>query len=401
MRQAVVFGAGSVGRGFVGQLLCDAGWMVTFLDVAPELVSALARDGGYLHVTVSNLGTERRMIGPVTALDSRDPAAVNALLHADLAVSSVGARALPDIADTLAKAIAKRVGSGSPPLNVLLAENLHGVGNRMRALLARRLPGTPVDVLDAQVGLLETSIGRMIPSADPGVRAGGSTTVVVEPYAFLPYDAAATRGRALDIPGLVADTSVPFAFYADRKLYIHNMGHCFTAYLGEFVGAEAIWQAIAKPEIRYLVRAAMVESAIGLAARFNVPPAGLVGHVEDLLHRFGNRGLGDSVLRVGRDPVRKLAADDRLLGALTLAASGDLPGHHVSLAVAAGALKAQRQVGWNDEQVWEHLTASLAPDVLEPRRELLSSQLAGLKTGFDFSAQIALIGQAYEPSTVV
>lgn len=398
-RSAVIFGAGSVGRGLIAELLCEAGWQVTFLDVVPALVTALATEHSYPHVTVSNTDVVRKLVGPVTAVDARDTdAAVAAVTSADLAVTCVGARILPAVADTLAKAVVIRISTGRPPLDILLAENLHAAATVMRDLLAERLPTIDPVVLDSQVGLMETSIGRMIP--DPARLGTEPTAIYVEPYRRLPYDAAAGRGARLDIPGLVADPTVPFDFYSDRKLYVHNMGHCFAAYLGNLVGATTIWEAIADPGIRYLVRAAMVESVAGLSVCYGVPLPGLLAHVDDLLYRFGNRQLGDTVERVGRDPERKMAAGDRLLGALANAASQGLPGHHLSLAVAAGAVRL-RDAGWSDDHLWLHLAAALGADVLDERRTLLAAQIAGIATGLDFSQQIALIESAYEPSHVI
>ncbi|MEA4945290.1 MAG: hypothetical protein VB080_12740 [Propionicimonas sp.] len=402
MQKAVVFGAGAVGRGFIGQLLSEAGWFVTFLDVQPDLVKHLAMEGSYPHVTVTNDDSERTLIRPVTAIDARDTgAACAALLEADLAVSCVGARVLPAVADTLATAVSSRIAAGLAPLDVLLAENLHGASTVMRGLLSDRLPDLGSDELDAAVGLMETSIGRMIPAPDPSRVGSDLTAVFVEPYKMLPYDDTARRGALIDVPGLVADTSVPFAFYGDRKLYVHNLGHCMTAYLGEVAGATTIAEAIAIPAVRYFVRSAMVESAVALASTYSVSLVDLLAHVDDLLHRFGNRALGDTVARVGREPLRKLAAHDRLLGALDLAAAYGLPGHHLSLAVAAGAYRVLRTEGWGEPQLWSHLEVSLADGVLEPRRQLLASQIDALKRGFDYNAQITLIEKAYEPSHIV
>lgn len=403
MRQAVIFGAGSVGRGFIGQLLCEAGWRVTFLDVAPELVKALAADGSYPHVTLSNAGSSRTLVGPVTAIDARDvKAAVQALAEADLAATSVGARVLPAVADTLAKAVALRIELGRPPLNVLLAENLHDCAAVMRSLLAVRLPELSADVLDAEVGLLETSIGRMIPVPNPEVLARQPSIIFAEPYKLLPYDASAARGQLPDVPGLVADSSVPFSFYLDRKLYVHNMGHCFTAYLGMLVGATTIWEAIADPGIRYLARAAMVETGIALSERYSTSAVDLLGYVDDLLRRFGNRALADTTERVGRDPGRKMAGGDRLLGAFEFAASQRLPAHHLSLAVAAGAVRLQRTEGWDATRLWRHLAANLADGVLDDsRRELIEAQVAALALGFDFAEQIDLIERAGQTQPVL
>ncbi len=398
MRQAVIFGAGSVGRGFLGELLCGAGWFVTFVDIDPVLVRTLATDGSYPHLTVSDAGERRTTVGPVTALHARDrDAVVEALLHADLAATSVGAAVLPAVADTVARGVGRRVALCRPPLDILLAENVHGCAEVMRRLLAERLPELSAPALAAAVGLLETSIGRMIPLPLPDPDA--PTLVRAEPYRFLPYDAGAVAGAPLDIEGLVADDTVPFRYYGDRKLYVHNLGHCAIACLGRLAGLELVWQAVGRPEIRLLARGAMLESAIALSLRYGVPLPPLVDHVDDLLHRFGNRALADTTQRVSRDLPRKLAADERLLGACRLAAEEGVATRHLSLAVAAAAALAGTG-GEDGAGLWAQLDGTLA-DVLDgPRRDLLSRQLAGLRGGFDAAAQLALLDDVFEPSRI-
>src|SRR5262249_10510069 len=59
-------------------------------------------------------------------------------------------------------------------------------------------------------------------------------------------------------------------------------------------------------------------------------------HEADLLRRFRNRALGDTVARVARDPARKLRRDDRLVGAaLPCLEEGIRPGHAARATAAA------------------------------------------------------------------
>jgi mannitol-1-phosphate 5-dehydrogenase len=269
----------------------------------------------------------------------------------------------------------------------------------MRTLLSERLPSMSATTLADSVGLIETSIGRMIPAAaavgpEPGL-------VVTEAYKLLPYDGSAALGGVLDVPGMVWDASVPFSFYGDRKLYVHNLGHCFTANLGLLAGDELVCEAIGRPGIRYVVRAAMAESALALAAKYRVSPGPLFDHVDDLLHRFDNTALGDTNERVARDPERKLAAGDRLVGALRSALELALPSRHLSLAVASGAVRLLAVPGWHEARLWTHLEASLGDVMDAGQRRLLRSQVQSLRSGFDIEAQLALIGQTFEPSRVI
>jgi mannitol-1-phosphate 5-dehydrogenase len=142
-----------------------------------------------------------------------------------------------------------------------------------------------------------------------------------EAYNQIIADRAAFVGEIPSVPGLVLKDN--FAAYVDRKLFIHNLGHATAAYHGHLAGKHLIPQCVADPQIRAAARAAMWASATALIARypteFNI--ANQTEHVDDLLRRFGNAVLNDSVYRVGRDLYRKLAPDDRCIGALRLVQS--------------------------------------------------------------------------------
>lgn len=71
----------------------------------------------------------------------------------------------------------------------------------------------------------------------------------------------------------------------------------------------------------------MGQAAEALHAEYgdDLPMGELTEHIDDLLRRFRNRALGDTVFRVGRDLPRKLCRDDRVVGAMLLAAKHHLP----------------------------------------------------------------------------
>jgi mannitol-1-phosphate 5-dehydrogenase len=391
MSEAVVIGAGCIGRGFVAKLFSDAGWHVTFLDILAPLVEALARDGSYVHMTVDKGQAVRTVVGPVSAIDNgRDPGgAVAALVSADVAATAVGGARLAEIAPLIATAVAQRITVGRPPLNLLLCENLHGAASVMRGLLIEQAGVSAADI-DAQLGLLETSIDRTIPVVGAEMQAVDRSIMVADPYRPLLYDIAAVRGPVLDVPGIAGDPSVPFAFYGERKLYVHNMGHAMTAYLGERAGADLVCDAIAIPEVHGLVRGAMAESSTALAAAYSQPLQPLVDLVDDLLDRFADRALPDPVARVGRHPERKTAPGDRLLGPYASAVRQGLPSAHLSLAVAVGADALRRHCGWSRACVWRHFGPDL-DDLTAAQRGLLDAQIDLLAQGADLTAHSTLI----------
>jgi mannitol-1-phosphate 5-dehydrogenase len=107
------------------------------------------------------------------------------------------------------------------------------------------------------------------------------------------------------------------------------MGHAATAYFGyEFDNSfEYIWEPLEVADINERVRTCMHEAAVALNREYphHLPMGELNEHIEDLVERFRNRALGDTIYRVGRDLYRKLHKNDRLVGAMLLAQKHDLP----------------------------------------------------------------------------
>lgn len=308
---AVIFGAGNIGRGFIGPLFADAGAKVTFIDVSPVIVQRIRADGEY---PLEIVGEEpvTRQIRNIFVADGNDrEAAVAAILEADIAATCVGAKAIQYIIPNLAAGVRARAEQGRPPLNLLICENLMDADAYIRELLQKELTEKQLE----RIGLVETSVGRMVPSLKQ--HGDGEEInplrIAVEEYCVLPVDQAAFKGEIPQIPNMVPFT--PFHYYIERKLFIHNMGHAVCAYLGQLLGYTYIWESIGDPFVRLFAQNAMLESAGALSRKYRVDCVPLLEHIGDLLRRFGNRALGDTCARVGADIPRKLARMDRLTGA--------------------------------------------------------------------------------------
>ena len=327
MKQAVIYGAGNIGRGFVAQLFSRAGYEICFVDVDATLVEALNRRGEYPLRILLEQGFREEIVRPVRALHGGDIEAVSqAVARADIMATAVGAAALPHIAGPVAAGLALRFASAMRPLDILLCENMPGAASYMRGLVG----------CGETVGLVETAVGRMVPVQTEAMRDGDALRICVEEYAELPADRAAFRAGIPAIEGLIPNA--PFEFYLERKLFVHNMGHAITAYAGALRGYAYIWEAIGDPVVRALVLAAMRESAAALCEKHGRGHGELDMYIQDLLRRFGNRQLGDTVARVGRDLPRKLADNDRLFGAARLCEAYGVDCAHIRKGIAAALL---------------------------------------------------------------
>ncbi len=337
-RSAVMFGAGNVGRGFLGQLFSESGYEVVFVDVDEALVDALNARRAYTIQLVDNQSRQEITISPVRALRAGDAAFVSqALAEASLAATAVGTRILPQIAPLVAQGITRRATAGNQdPLNIIICENLKDAAAAFRTLVSAHIPQDIWPYFQAQVGFVDTVIGRMVPPPTPEMRALDPSLIAVEPYKELPVDRRGFTGPIPAISGMeVCDN---FGAYTARKLYIHNCGHAVLAYLGYLRGCQYGYQALEDPLVRPLLEKALAESSAGIVAAYGVQPGWLEKHAADLLHRFANRALGDTTFRLGRDPARKLSPDDRLVGAARLAEKAGVKPEAISWGIAA-ALK--------------------------------------------------------------
>ncbi len=309
--KAVIFGAGNIGRGFIAPLFSLDGWDVTYIDVAKPVIERINADHEYPLKIVYGDREDIITVKNVSAIDGNDTErASEAVASSDVCATCVGAKAIKYILPNFAAGVKKRYARGGAPINLLICENLMDADLYIKDLLKDMLTPEELDT----VGLVETSVGRMVPVPKAKGEGENPLSIAVEEYGVLPVDRAAIKGEWHDVKNIVPFT--PFHYYIERKLYIHNMGHAITAYLGDVVfGFEYIYQSIAKPCVRLIAEDAMIESAMALSKKYGTGFEPLMQHVWDLIRRFGNRALGDTCARVGADIPRKLARSDRLIGA--------------------------------------------------------------------------------------
>jgi len=268
---------------------------------------------------------------------------VDAIANCDIMATAVGARILQFIVPNIIAGLRKRWETGKAPLNIIICENLNDANKILEAMLKEQLTEEEQTLFDESVGLVEASIGRMVPVQTEEMKAGEPMRVCVERYGFLPVDKAAFKGGVPEIKNMVPYE--PFDFYIKRKLYVHNMGHATCAYLGDLLGLDYIYEAIAVPEVRILVQNAMQESEVALCRKYGAPMMDLQEHITDLLYRFTNVALKDTCRRIGGDPARKLSPSDRLIGSSKLAMEMGVTPAYIAVGAATGLRRYLKENG--------------------------------------------------------
>ena len=334
MKKFIMYGAGNIGRGFIGQLFSGAGYSVGFVDINKEFIARLNQDKEYPVDVVSNSGTEEIIVKNAYGIDGSDIELVSEeIASADIMATAIGVNVLKFIAKPIALGLKKRFERGAKPFNIIICENLIGADHFLKGLVKEQIPEY-ADKIDNEIGFVEASIGRMVPMLSEEKRKGNPLRVAVEPYNILPVDKAAFKGEIPNLEKLYPYE--PFNLFIQRKLFMHNMSHATCAYLGFLRNYEYIYETVADFDIKYVAYRALVQSALAIAKENGVNIEELLPHAENLLYRFTNKALADTVSRVGKDTKRKLSSNDRLIGALSLAEKHGLPCEFLCIGIAAG-----------------------------------------------------------------
>lgn len=335
-KNAVIYGAGNIGRGFIGQLFYEGGFEISFIDVNKELISLLNEKKQYPVKFVDNDSVSEIIIKNIRGIDgspenSRE--VFDAISKADIMATAVGVNILKFIMKPIAEAINKRFADENySPLNIILCENMIGAGTYMREGISEHIDAGFKPLYNEKIGVAEASVGRMVPVQTAEMKAGNPLRIVTEYYKMLYVDKDALRGDIPKIEGIIAHS--PFGYFIERKLYIHNMAHAVCAYLGQLAGYEYIWQAIGDRYIKEVAAGAMRYSGMALKQIYGEFD---FGYIDEVLARLANRALGDTAQRVGADIKRKLSPSDRLAGVYRLCAENNLPVGYICLVIAAAA----------------------------------------------------------------
>ena len=337
MKKILLFGAGKIGRSFVAQLFSRGGYEVVFVDINQKLVDLLNSNKEY-KVIVKGKNEYSIPVNNYRAIHfSEKDKLLKEFSETPLIATSVGLNNLPDLYPLFAEALVFRY-KKTPfaPVDFIIAENVRHADKLFEQNLKTYLPENyPFEKL---VGLVETSIGKMVPIMTQKDLKEDPLHIFAEEYNTLPLAAKGFKNHLPEVSGLKYITNIQA--WVDRKSLIHNLGHAAAVYFGYLEEPEEklLWKVLANKTVLEKTRATMLQSANILLHKYpyNFTINVLEEHVDDLLRRFQNKALGDSVFRVGCDLYRKLRKDDRLSGAIKLATILGQPYNLILEALVAG-----------------------------------------------------------------
>lgn len=351
--KALHFGAGNIGRGFIGKLLADSNVEVIFADVNESVINLLKTNRTYGVKIVGDSVNTVEQVKNVTGVNSKDEAAIIALFNeVDLVTTAVGPNVLKIIASTVAKALESRLASGNTkPLNIIACENMVRGTTFLKEQVFTHLNQAIKDQVETLIGFVDSAVDRIVPPVQPD--ENDPLLVTVEEFSEWIVDKTQFKGKIPAIKGM-EQTDNLMAF-VERKLFTLNTGHAVTSYYGKSKGYQFVKESIEDADVKAFVKSVMQESGAVLIKRYGFDPQAHAAYIEKILKRFANPYLVDDVDRVGREPLRKLSYNDRLIKPLRGTLEYGLPNDNLVRAIAT-ALKYRNE---NDPQALE-LAQSLA-----------------------------------------
>jgi mannitol-1-phosphate 5-dehydrogenase len=338
MKIALQFGAGNIGRGFMGQLFWEAGYKTWFVEYSQELVSLLNDSGSYpLRLLDAYSRSEIDLVidnfGAVTT--SETERVTELFAEAEVVGTAVGVRNLEAIAPIIAGGIAARMERNPKPVDIFLCENVEGAGAILKESVFSLLTEKNRQWAEKNIGFVGTSVARMVPAADKRFAAEGPLFVVADSFHKLPFDEEARRAPLPPIEGLYGVSN--FKAEVERKLYTHNLGHAAMGYIGYLNGYKYVHEPFDDAELLEIFDGALGETAQALVEMYpqDIDADDHRAILKDVRVRFGNPMLMDALTRVAQDPMRKLGPSDRLVGSARLCEKYGIDPRNIALICGA------------------------------------------------------------------
>lgn len=330
--EAVHFGAGNIGRGFIGLLLYQSGYDTTFVDVNDEIIRAINEKKQY-SVVLAAEDKKTITVKNISAINSvsNPEEAARAIAEADIITTAVGPNVLPIISKLIAQGLRERVKTNKQPLNIIACENMVGGTKLLKENIYQHCTSEEKAILNEMIGFPNAAVDRIVPNQTNEELL----QVLVEPYYEWVVEAPAIKGEKPPINGITfVEDLTP---YIERKLFTVNTGHAAAAYVGYHLGYRTIIDAMKDVRVSDTIQGALRESGEALIQTYQFDREEHEKYIETILSRFTNPFISDEVTRVARGPLRKLGARDRLVrpAVMYMEATGKVPVYLAKVIAAA------------------------------------------------------------------
>lgn len=313
--KAVHFGAGNIGRGFIGPMLIESGYDLTFVDVDEDRINLLNSLSQYPVVVIGE-GEQTKQVRGFKGISGKNTDAVaKAVAEADIVTTAVGKVALEKVAPTIAKGFSLKLElsrEATKPFQVVViaCENVSDNTSYLLSLIKNHLTEDEWKEINRLGNFPNCVVDRIVPNIEQEPSAH-PLVVVVEEYSQLVLDRNALGHKPVPIQG--AELTDNISGVLAQKLFTLNMAHSIIGYYGYLAGFEMVHEAVQDYRIGNLLDGALGEVGRLLVARYGITEEKQREYSKTMISRFKNPRLPDNLMRITKDPKRKLGPADRLI----------------------------------------------------------------------------------------
>ena len=335
MKNAVIFGAGQTGRGFIAPILQSNDYHVTFVDKDSALIDQINEEKEY---TIRYFGNCKK---PITIKDfeaytNEDPQAVEKLVEADVICTSVFAGHLKELIPLL-QTVEK---SRTSKMQIICCEN--GVNVKK-------------DLVESGLNAIITEGIIFCTTLKPDSK---SLDLLCEDIEEIPIDAK-VEGLNLHIKRMPLEER--FSDLIQRKIYTYNFMSAIIAYLGWYKGYEVYGDAGNDSQIDHVIQTLKPLVSRVIAREFNITYEEQLAFTQRAVNKFQNREIIDTIYRNARQAKRKLGIKERILSPMRMTVAQGEDYTWFKLIVGAAMTYAHKVEGEDLKEVYVDLSSFL-PD---------------------------------------
>lgn len=311
MKKAVHFGAGNIGRGFIGEILSKNGFEIYFVDTNKAIIDELNTRHSY-EIGIASSSPEKISVSGLFGINNGENPedVIEAIAQADIVTTAIGPNILPYIAELVAKGIQKRKEENKQvQIDIIACENMIGGSEFLEKKVAEYLSDSDKVYLANYIGFPNAAVDRIV----PGQKHEDLLYVEVEPFCEWVIDESQIKNKSFKLEGVhYANNLEPFI---ERKLFSVNSGHATVAYSSAYKGYKTILEGLQHKEILSALKGVQKETRALLLAKWPqyFREEDLMSYHQMIISRFANPKIIDEVTRVARTPIRKLGYDERFI----------------------------------------------------------------------------------------
>lgn len=316
MKKALIFGAGKIARGFIGQLLYLSDFEITFVDIYQPIVDKLNEKKQY-HVHVLGDETLDSIVTGIKAynFDAKEEI-YKEFYNSDIAFVSVGGNHLPAVAKSVAE-ILNKYGVKEEVKNIVVCENWKDAADTFKESMMNNLNENNKLLFQKYVGVSEAVLMRTATQPDAKLAKEYPEDVWVQNFWYLPFDKSRLKG---DIPKIkYVELLDNFGNFLTQKMYTNNTSNAVIAYTGYLLGYKILSDAANSREISNLLDKTYEEINATLVAELGVDPKKQEEFSMKARAKYCDKVIVDLVTRHAKDPIRKLGPQDRLIAPCRMA----------------------------------------------------------------------------------